>query len=178
MSSLIEPELQLEPPRPAKLSPEGRRKLLLWTVPIGAAIALCSLLFFARPQPRWVAYLFFAFALAGTAALYRLISLWLARLQLVEDGLAVSATVVSKEESPGGVVRYYAWYPAGDKQWGIGWTGDARDAEIGDVVTVLYSGSKPSQAVAYRWSGCVVSPKRSRSRAKADTAQSPLNPRI
>jgi hypothetical protein len=178
LSSLIEPELHAEPPRQAELTPEGRRKLLLWTIPIASAIALCSLLFFSRPQPRWVAYLFAVFALAGAAVLFRLVSLWLARLQLVEEGVAIAAMVVVKEEAARGAARYYAWYEIDGRQCGIGWTSDGQDAQVGDSVTVLYLPSKPSQAVAYRWSGCVVSPKRGDQQTTADAAHSSLNPRI
>lgn len=154
-SGLIEPELREPAPRPTSMTSAGVRTFALSTAPVAAALALAALLFFSRQQPVWLAALFVVFFLCGAAILYRVVLLWLARVQLVREGLPVSATVVEKEESRRGAARYYCWYQADSKQWGLGWTGDRDDAEIGDAVTVLYSPEDPSRALAYRWAGCV-----------------------
>ena len=180
--SLIEPELQLQTPRPVRMTAAGRRKLALSTAPAAAALALGTLLFLSRPQPRWLDVLFALFVLAGLGVLYRMVALWRARVRLVESGAPVLATVVAKEETRGETALYYCWYEAADKQWGLGWTGGWRDAEIGDTVTILYSPDEPGRAVAYRAAGCEVVQARAEhgagSEADAETAQSALNPKI
>lgn len=174
--SLIESELQLTVPRPVRLTPAGRRKLILSIAPVGAVLASGSLLFFSMTQPRWLEGLFTLFFLAGVGLLFRMISLWRARVDLVAEGIPVRATVVLKEPARGGAARYYCWYEVAKRQWGLGWRGEWPDAEIGDTVTVLYSPEEPGQAVVYRWAGCVVASPAAQ--PGPDAAHSALNPKI
>jgi len=156
----------------------GLRALALSVAPVGVAMAVASLLFFSRPQPGWLQGLFALFVLGGVGVLYRVISLWTARRRIVKEGVAASATVVAKTNTRRGGAAYYCWYEAGGKQWGLGWSGDWRDAEIGDMVTVLHSAEDPSQAVAYRWAGCEAVTQPDRSSQSPDEGHSPLKPKI
>ena len=150
---MIEAELHERPLRDARVTREGLRTLLLSFAPIGAALLAVAWLYFSQDQPWWVDGLCVLFGLTACAILARLIVLWLNRRALVKRGVPVAAVVVWKEQSENGQARYYAWYTAESRQWGLGWTAAETDAEVGDAVTVLHRAGKPGEAVVYRWAG-------------------------
>ena len=156
MISQVEPELMLDAPRPVRMTAEGGRRLVFATVPIVTTLALALLLLVARPRPLWREGLFTAFFLVGIGVLYLVISRWLLRARLVEQGVPVASTIAAKETWHGNSAHYYCWYEADGKRFGLGWAGHQDELEVGDLVTVLYLADDPARAVPYCWAGCEV----------------------